>query len=201
MKYAPIGSPQDVSETKQLGSRFGSSSEATGSGGLVSYGTVTGPGAMDSQTGTSTPSTEGARNRADRPDLQRQQRRDAMRRLLVRAENLTDKMVANARMKELTRLSNHAYELAGALQELWELRAEREDDWGDILNALQIALDGSELGQYTVDQCRAIKAIIADHLIPHGADGTNLEQAVTRLVESGLSPWKGIDSAESPTEE
>ena len=82
-------------------------------------------------------------------------RRDAVRRGVQKALREAEAMLAAVGEGELTRLSNKAFELRDTLQDLWAMRDEREDDWGDLLNLLQIALEMDEYEGLTVIQCKA----------------------------------------------
>ena len=82
-------------------------------------------------------------------------RRDAIRRGVQKALREAEAMLAAVGEGELTRLSNKAFELRDTLQDLWAMRDEREDDWGDLLNLLQIALEMDEYESLTAIQCKA----------------------------------------------
>jgi hypothetical protein len=114
-----------------------------------------------------------------------------MRKKIQRAAEEAQSLVAAARQGELTRVSNLTYTIRDTLQDLWLLRADREEDWGDILNTLQIALEREDSGNFTVSECLAIQEVIGEHLALHEVDGENLEECVISLVKSGLSPWSG----------
>ena len=90
---------------------------------------------------------------------------------------------------ELARLNNKAFKLRDTLQDLWALRDEREDDWGDILNHLQIVLEMDEYEGLTAIQCKAVRDIIADHLSVNTAGIDDVENTVRRLLRSGFDPF------------
>lgn len=116
-------------------------------------------------------------------------RRDAVRRGVQKALREAEAMMAAAGEGELTRLSNKAFELRDTLQDLWGLRDDREDDWGDLLNLLQIALEMDEYEILTTIQCKALRDIIADHLSVYTADIDDVENTVRLLRGSGLDPF------------
>jgi hypothetical protein len=198
MSYAPTGSDGEISTIKQIGLRVAPTTEGADSG-LSSYGTSdTGSGSPEERgRGPKRLMPAGSHPRSKPQDLQKQQRRDLLRRLIARASSETEGMTLAADQADVTRMSNLRYKLMDTLQELRELRSDREDDWGDILNTLQIAVEGGETGEYTVAQSEAIRQVIADHLALYEVDGEDVEQSVMLLVESGLDPWKGTDSEES----
>jgi hypothetical protein len=198
MSYAQTGSDGETAKTKQIGLRVAPLAEVIDSG-LSIYGTYdTGSGSPEERgRGTRPYARAGSHMRSQKPDRQKQERRDVLRRLIARATSETDGMAHAAEQQDATRLSNLSYKLRDTLQELWDLRSDREDDWGDILNTLQIAMEGREIGDYTIAQCRAISRVIADHLALYEVDGDDVEQSVLVLVESGLDPWKGTDEGGS----
>src|SRR6266498_122695 len=119
-------------------------------------------------------------------------RRDIIRRNLATAERLAREMESSARVSDLMELSNAGFALTAALDELWDLRDEREDDWGDLLNILQGALAKEEFGKFSIQRCAAIRMIIADHLDAGCVDMDDIERSLRLLREAGLDPWKGI---------
>jgi hypothetical protein len=104
-------------------------------------------------------------------------------------------MIAAVCEGELTRLSNKAFELRDTLQDLWAMRDEREDDWGDLLNLLQIALERDEYEDLTAVQCKAMRDVIADHLSVHTVDIDDIENSLRLLRRSGLDPFGSTSPA------
>jgi hypothetical protein len=200
MSYATTGSDKESAEATQIGLRVVPTDRGIDSG-LSTYGTYhPASGSPERPVDSSTSGTPiGSQGRPKRIKRETQQRRDLLRRLVVRASSESEGMARAAELEDATRTNNLSCKLRDTLQELWSLRSERGDDWGDILNALQIALEGSSDRQYTIEQCRAISQVIVDHLTPHEADGEDIEQSVLTLLESGLDPWKGTDVADSST--
>jgi hypothetical protein len=127
-------------------------------------------------------------------------RRDAVRRGVQKALREAEAMLAAAGEGELTRLSNKAFELRDTLQDLWALRDEREDDWGDLLNLLQIALEKDEYEGLTAIQCKAVKDVIADHLSVHTADIDDIDSSARLLRRAGLDPFGSSSPAAAASE-
>jgi hypothetical protein len=127
-------------------------------------------------------------------------RRDAVRRGVQKAMREAEAMLAAAGEGELTRLSNKAFELRDTLQDLWALRDEREDDWGDLLNLLQIALERDEYAGLTAIQCKAVKDVIADHLSVHTADIDDIDSSARLLQRAGLDPFGASSPAAAASE-
>jgi hypothetical protein len=129
-------------------------------------------------------------------------RRDAVRRGVQGALREAEAMLAAVDEGELTRLSNKAFELRDTLQDLWALRDGREDDWGDLLNLLQIALEMDEYEGLTAIQCKAVRDVIADHLSVHTADIDDIDGSVRLLRRAGLDPFGSTSpAAPGPSDE
>ncbi len=117
-------------------------------------------------------------------------RRDALRRGLQQANREGEAMLSAAESGEITRCSNMAFRLRDTLQTLWDLREEREEDWGDLLNTIQIAFGIDDYDVLTTIQCRAVRDVIADHLTQQSVDLSDIESSVRKLRQSGLDPFR-----------
>lgn len=122
-------------------------------------------------------------------------RRDALRRALAAAANEAMRMESFAGGGDLVELSNAGFALRFALEDLWDLRKEREEDWGDLLNLLQGALAQEEFERFKAHQCQTIRTIIVDHLSSGVTDIDDIERSIKLLREAGFDPWKGISSS------
>lgn len=118
--------------------------------------------------------------------------RDAIRRALVIADQLSEQMAAALESGELIELSNLGFQLEEVLRELWSYRNQREGEWGDLLNLVQTALAQEEFECFSELQCKAIHRTIVDHLAMGSVDDDDIARAVKLLRESGLDPWKAI---------
>jgi hypothetical protein len=119
-------------------------------------------------------------------------RRDALRRGLAGAKEAAASMESHAQTGELIDLSLSGFRLRDSLEDLWELRSEREDDWGDLLNILQGALRLEEFEKFSSEQCCAVYTIVADHLGSGTVGIDDIEQSLKLLRGADLDPWKGI---------
>jgi radical SAM superfamily enzyme YgiQ (UPF0313 family) len=104
-------------------------------------------------------------------------------------------MESFAESGDLVELSNAGFALRFALEDLWNLRNEREEDWGDLLNLLQGALAQEEFERFKARQCQTIRTIIVDHLSAGVTDIDDIERSIKLLREAGFDPWKGISSS------
>jgi hypothetical protein len=134
------------------------------------------------------PQTRGGPSPREKP-ASNPARRDAIRRGVQKALREAEAMLAAVGESELTRLSNTAFELRDTLQDLWAMRDVREDDWIDLLNHLQIALELDEYESLTAPQCKAVRDVIADHLSVHTADTDDVDGSVRLLRRAGLDPF------------
>lgn len=129
-------------------------------------------------------------------------RRDAIRRLLARAESEAMRMEGLAEGADLIELSNAGFALRESLADLWQLRSERESDWGDLLNFLQGALAQEQFERFRLNQCQAIRSVIVDHLGSGVTDADDIERSLKLLCEAELDPWKAISGMDQfPNEE
>ncbi len=118
--------------------------------------------------------------------------RDALRRALLAAAQISEQMLMAYNSGELIGLSNAGFQLEEVLGELWKLRKHREDEWGDLLNLLQTALAQEEYERFSELQCKAIQRTIVEYLTAGAVDDDDLARAVKLFRESGLDPWKAI---------
>ena len=119
-------------------------------------------------------------------------RRDEIRRCLIKSTEAAGNLETYAAAGEKIELSNEGFRLRQLLDDLWELRSEREVNWGDLLNILQGALKQEEFERFSFDQCQAIRTIVADHLGAGAVGDDDIERSVELLRETGLDPWRGI---------
>ena len=127
--------------------------------------------------------------------------RDAIRRSLVTADQLSKQMAAALKSGELIELSNLGFRLEEVLRDLWSYRNQREGEWGDLLNLIQTALAQEEFERFSELQCKAIHRTIVDHLAMGSVDDDDIARAVKLLRESGLDPWKAISGKDFSDDE
>ncbi|MGH9855165.1 MAG: hypothetical protein ACREBD_35480 [Blastocatellia bacterium] len=187
MSYSVSGETSAATIAKGYGQRF-SKADDVQEGRLEGYGLTYGKsGVLDPPRYTVRRQTQHTA-----PSKFNPARRDTVRRGLALAERLALEMESCAQVGDLMELSNVGFALAAALGELWELRDEREDDWGDLLNLLQGALAKEEFEEFSVQQCAAIRMIVADHLNSGYVDIDDIERSLRLLRTADFDPWKGI---------
>jgi hypothetical protein len=94
--------------------------------------------------------------------------------------------------KTLMELSNSGFALVEILSDLWDLRGDREEEFGDLINLLQGVLNTCEFEQLSVEQCEVIRRIVEEHVASGSVDDTDLEECVVLLGRAGLDPFKPI---------
>lgn len=186
MSYEPSGESGPGVTTKTELKNFSSLDDRSG-GHLPGYTSLS--SAEDFPTAVRPNATDVTRGR-DRSIKIAQ--RDAVRRGLTNAKDVAESMAVYAEAGELMDLGVAGSRLMEFLDDLWNVRDVREDDWGDLLNILQGALSNEEFEKFTSDQCDAILIIIADHLASGVVGMDDIEDSLRLLRKSGLDPWKGI---------
>ena len=121
-------------------------------------------------------------------------KRDAVRRAVARAGEEAGRMVEAAKEANLMELSNAGFRLASAMDEIWALRGDREESWGDLLNLLQGAIKRLDFESFTVPQCAAIREVIS-HLGLWTVEDDDIRSSIRSLRQAGFDPWRGISGS------
>lgn len=120
---------------------------------------------------------------------------------LQNAIDKAQKMEDAAGNKDPMHLSLLGFDLAAALQDLWKLRNLKENDWQDLVALLQAAISRVEFEEFSVEQCRAVRVVVEQHLSGGIVDLSDLESSLRLLRSVALDPWKGVSkSAENEHE-
>ncbi len=114
---------------------------------------------------------------------------EEVNRLLRKASEKVTKLVE---AEDLVEQANIAFAFKDCLEELWKNRDNREDNWGDLLNILQIVLAQVEFEQLTVAQKLGIKKITTDYLCTPEILDPDIDDALESLSAAGFDPWSGI---------
>jgi hypothetical protein len=114
---------------------------------------------------------------------------DEVNRLLRKA---SEKVAQLVEAEDLIEQANIAFVFKDCLEDLWRNRDNREDNWGDLLNILQIVLAQVELEQLSVTQKLSIKKVTNDYLCASEILDANMDEALGILSDSGFDPWSGI---------
>jgi hypothetical protein len=123
----------------------------------------------------------------DRPEV-----RDAFRRTWETAKNKADTMLNAAASEDYIELQNAGSDLGHTLQDMWELRSGRNDEWVGVLNFLQGILKTYELESLNVDQIQAIRTVVGDYLGPGTVNKDDVRRCLQVLTEGGIDPWRPI---------
>lgn len=87
-------------------------------------------------------------------------------------------------------------DLLDVLSSLWALRNDRKnEDWGDLINILQIVLKQTDFENYSMKQVTAIRKVIKNTLVIHPLMQADFEIALQNLSDAGFDPWKGISQS------
>ncbi len=125
-------------------------------------------------------------------DARAQARRYAIAEYLKEAVKDAKLMESAAEAGDLMELSIAGNKLRSTLNDLWEARKDREDDWGDLVNTLQIVIAQKEFERYLPEQCKALQLIIERHLGGGRTDTDDLKSSIRLLRKAGVDPWIGI---------
>ena len=91
--------------------------------------------------------------------------------------------------------------LVSAIKELWEHRSSREDDWGEILNILQICIAGQEFESFSKEKRLALVSIFADCLVSRTVGRLETERALEILSNANFNVWRGLREGELDQQE
>ena len=110
-------------------------------------------------------------------------------RLLRKASETVDQLVV---AEDLIEQANYAFTFKDCLEELWKNRNNREDNWGDLLNIMQVVLVQVEFEQLSEMQKLSIKKVTNDYLCKPEILDPDIDDALGVLSEAGFDPWSGI---------
>lgn len=114
---------------------------------------------------------------------------EEVNRLLRKASDTVTNLVMAEDPIEQTNL---AFEFKHCLEDLWENRNLREDNWGDLLNILQAVLAQVEFEQLSNSQKSSIKQVVSEYLCKAEVTNTDFEETLEVLSDAGFNPWCGI---------
>ena len=110
-------------------------------------------------------------------------------RLLRKASETAINLVTTEDPMEQTNL---ACSFKDCLEELWDNRNLREDNWGDILNILQAVLAQVEFEVLSGLQKSGIKKVVTEYLCKAELADSDMEDALAILSQAGFDPWRGL---------
>ena len=91
--------------------------------------------------------------------------------------------------------ANISIELKRILKDLWRLRNERENNWGDLINIIQAVFARTEVELLNKKQKKALRLVINEYLCNSYVEDADMERAIIVLSENGLDPWIGISGS------
>lgn len=174
-------------QTRKVGSAFLRDSDF--SSGLSGYNRVT----DISATNVNTQHNARPKESGEFDDVKLQARRYAIAEYLKEAVQEARTMESAAEAGDLMGLSIAGNELKSTLNDLWNVRGDREDDWGDLVNILQIVIAQKEFERFLPKQCKALQNIIEQHLGGGKTDTDDLKNSIRLLRRAGFDPWSAIE--------
>ncbi len=114
---------------------------------------------------------------------------EEVNRLLRKA---SEKVAQLVEAEDLIEQANYAFAFKDCLEDLWKNRDSREDNWGDLLNILQIVLVRVEFEQLSEAQKLSIQKITNDYLCTPEILDPDIDDALAVLSDAGFDPWCGI---------
>lgn len=114
---------------------------------------------------------------------------EEVNRLLRKA---SEKVAQLVEAEDLIEQANIAFAFKDCLEGLWKNRDNREDNWGDLLNILQIVLVQVEFEQLSEAQKLSIQKITNDYLCTPEILDSDIDDALAVLSDAGFDPWSGI---------
>jgi len=115
--------------------------------------------------------------------------REHIGRLIRQCKNVSEQLYQEDDEKERAILGA---ELDSILEQLWEHRKAREDDWAAILNILQVVLKGEDFESLSVEKREALTNVSSGLLSFRTVGKQELEQTVEILSSAGFDVWRGL---------
>ena len=186
MSNEPSGGIGAEIKSKRVGSAF--SRESDPGSGLSGYSRITDTSVFK----VSSLQNAQPKENLSFGDAKAQARRYAIAAYLKEAMKEAQSMEAAAESGDLMDLSIAGNRLRSSLNDLWGMRCDREDDWGDLVNILQVVIAQKEFERYRPDQCKAIQLIISRHLGGGRTDIDDLKSSIRLLRKAEFDPWIGL---------
>lgn len=82
--------------------------------------------------------------------------------------------------------------LCDMLDDMWQHRHAREDDWIELLNALQIVLRGEIFETMSVSKKDALVTLFTDTLVARTISRADVERGAQLLLDAGFDLWRGL---------
>lgn len=83
--------------------------------------------------------------------------------------------------------------LCDMLEEIWQHRQAREDDWIELLNALQIILRGELFEAMSKSKKEALATLFAETLVARTISRAEVARGVQLLADAGFDLWRGLE--------
>jgi hypothetical protein len=83
--------------------------------------------------------------------------------------------------------------LVATLEELWGYRHDKEDEWGDFLNVLQILLGSEDFETMATQRKAALERIFREIFTARVISRSDVERGLIVLTQAGFDPWRGLE--------
>jgi len=93
---------------------------------------------------------------------------------------------------DVIEISNHAHQVIDNLQQMWEQRNNRENEWGDLLNILQICLPKESVETLPREKWEGILKVLDECMGLRTVTRLDMDRGLRILKHAGFDPWKGI---------
>ncbi|MBN2395995.1 MAG: hypothetical protein JXC36_05990 [Candidatus Atribacteria bacterium] len=124
-----------------------------------------------------------------RDSAERIRKKEAIGRLQRKAVELSRQL---EKTYDIFDTANISLEIKSILKDMWQLRNEREHNWGDLINILQAVFAKTDVELLNNQQKKSLRKVINDYLCNSHVDDADLERSIITLSENGLDPWVGI---------
>lgn len=92
-------------------------------------------------------------------------------------------------------ISNLAHRVIDNLNQLWEQRSFRENEWGDLINILQICLSKEILETFPREKWEAISRVFDECMGARTVTRTDVERGIRILKQGGFDPWGAMSGS------
>lgn len=116
-------------------------------------------------------------------------KREHVGRLLRNCQSITESI---RRSDDRTELAMLGARLCDTLDQMWQHRLAREDDWIEVLNVLQIVLRGESFENMSESKKNALAEVFTKGLLTRTISRLEAQRAAQLLTDAGFDLWRGL---------